>query len=107
MLEALAHLARADARRPHRLATLELALGGDDALMVPLASLPGGWKRNKALTRGIGEAWLASRRSTLLLVPSALVAGELNVLIDASSARWKRWRRAARELPFRFDARIR
>ena len=107
VLEALAHLDRADAARPHRLGTLEVSVRAGDVLMLAPSALPARWKRRKTLTRGIGREWLSSGESTALLVPSALVGGEMNALIDAESPRWKQWLRRAQDTAYRFDPRVR
>jgi RES domain-containing protein len=39
-----------------------------------------GWSR--AVTRGLGDRWLAEKRSLALAVPSVVVPRELNILID-------------------------
>jgi RES domain-containing protein len=39
-----------------------------------------GWSR--ALTRDLGDRWLAEKRSLALAVPSVVVPRELNILID-------------------------
>ena len=54
-----------------------------DALEV--SGLKGSWPTSEASTRRVGEAWLDSRRSVALSVPSALVdarSGERNVLLN-------------------------
>lgn len=106
VLEALAHLDPEAARRPHRLAWLEVELRAGDAHCVDCDRLPATWKRRKALTRDIGAHWLQDGSSVALLVPSALVAGEMNVLLNATHPRWRHWRRNASDAPFRFDSRL-
>jgi len=45
--------------------------------------LPENWRdRNSQTCRAIGDAWLARRASALLLVPSAIIPFEQNVLIN-------------------------
>lgn len=54
-----------------------------DALEVD--GLKRAWATNESATRRVGEAWLDSRRSAALSVPSALVdarSGERNVLLN-------------------------
>ncbi len=46
------------------------------------ARLPADWRNNLDATRQIGDAWLASRRTPLLEVPSALVPETWNVLMN-------------------------
>jgi RES domain-containing protein len=107
VLEALAHLKASDSRRVHRLARIDARVGPADVLALDVRALPKRWPQRVAATRRIAQQWLSSKRSTALLVPSTLVAGEMNVLIDARSARWARWRNASLVTPHRFDARIR
>ena len=74
---------------------------------VSVDRLPGGWRSApapRALSR-IGDAWVRSLRSAVLLVPSAIVPNEKNVLInpahpDASRIAY------GRPEPFRFDPRL-
>jgi RES domain-containing protein len=49
-----------------------------------LDPLPGGWDAIPAglSARAAGDAWIASRASALLLVPSVIVPDEFNVLIN-------------------------
>jgi RES domain-containing protein len=48
------------------------------------SSLPVGWEAQPAerTSIGFGSAWLRSKNSAILLVPSAIVAEEFNVLIN-------------------------
>ena len=46
-------------------------------------SLPDGWNDDTSrLSRAIGDAWLASTRSAVLAVPSAVTPGEWNYLLN-------------------------
>ena len=40
------------------------------------------WKSNLSLTRRLGDAWLASRRSALARVPSAIIPKTFNYLLN-------------------------
>lgn len=106
VLEARAHLEAADGRRVHRLAWIELPVRAGEVHCVRVESLPPRWKRAKGPTRALGEAWLRRGGGVALLVPSALAAGELNVLVAPAHRRWPAWRRLALDRPFRFDARL-
>lgn len=46
--------------------------------------LPEGWAAPglHPVTREVGDRWLASRKSAVLPVPSAVVAGEVNCVLD-------------------------
>ena len=70
-------------------------------------SLPAEWqdKPSHSASRALGDAWLMRADSVALLVPSAVVPGEVNVLLNP------RHPGAAvitvvRALPFRFDLRL-
>lgn len=107
VLEALVHLERQDARRLHRPALIDVPVTDHDVMLLPSEQLPRGWQRRKPLTRRIGRTWLQEANSSALLVPSALVAGEMNVLIDARSSGWRDWSRQSVDAAFRFDSRLR
>ena len=49
-----------------------------------LDPLPGGWDAVPAgrISRASGDAWCASKRSALLIVPSVIVPDETNILIN-------------------------
>jgi RES domain-containing protein len=49
-------------------------------------ALPADWRTNHFITREIGDVWIASRRSALLYVPSAIVPETQNVLINPAHA---------------------
>jgi RES domain-containing protein len=106
MLEARAHLKSDLAARWHRLCAVYIAVSRGDALQLMPQQLPHGWKKTKRLTRRIAAAWLAESNATFLLVPSVLVPGDSNVLINSGSQRWNAWRAAATEQRVRFDVRL-
>jgi RES domain-containing protein len=49
---------------------------------VELASLPEGWRDDPAISRGLGDDWLAGAESALLEVPSAILPDTFNVLLN-------------------------
>jgi RES domain-containing protein len=49
---------------------------------VPVTQLPPDWIDVIDVTRAIGDAWLASNRSPLLAVPSAVVPETYNILLN-------------------------
>jgi RES domain-containing protein len=63
-----------------------IAVDFDDALVdaVEAAALPRGWTRYPAPSalQEIGDQWVAGRRSVVLRVPSAVVPGESNFLLN-------------------------
>lgn len=87
---------------PHAL--LRLTLSGVRSSSIA-DRLPGDWKQAKHRTRRIGEAWLESGTSAVLLVPSALCPDASNLLI--ASERLAPGALVVRRLgPFRFDRRL-
>jgi RES domain-containing protein len=82
------------------LATLEILAGGaalgllsgfikiavefDDSRVLPVANLPADWNAYPASgkTREIGDTWLKAKVSMVLEVPSAVVPGEFNYMIN-------------------------
>ena len=69
-------------------------------------SLPAGWHRtrNESLRR-FGDDWIRSGRSAALLVPSAAIRGEWNILLNPAHPEFSaiRFRQPA---PFEFDVRM-
>ena len=53
---------------------------------VNVASLPEGWIGDLGVTRGIGDKWLAGRESALIEVPSAILPGTSNLLLNSLHA---------------------
>lgn len=50
---------------------------------IDASELPSGWETGpRMLTRAIGDAWLQDRQSLVLQVPSAVVAGEMNFIVN-------------------------
>ncbi|HLH02704.1 MAG TPA: RES family NAD+ phosphorylase [Bryobacteraceae bacterium] len=47
-----------------------------------LAALPPGWQSHAEITQALGDEWLASRRSALLLVPCVIVPETWNILFN-------------------------
>ena len=65
----------------------------DDSLLIPLDSkqLPRNWRQSPtpASARAVGDQWIASARSVVLKVPSAVVEEESNYLINPAHADFK------------------
>ncbi|HEX9782403.1 MAG TPA: RES family NAD+ phosphorylase [Opitutaceae bacterium] len=78
LLELLIHLDRKNQIRPHVGWVIDVP---DEALLDP-SDLPADWMTNIDATRSYGDAWLASRSSVCLRVPSIIVPAELNVVIN-------------------------
>lgn len=76
-------------------------------ITVPSSALPSAWqdKPSHPASRTLGDAWLAGGETVALSVPSAIVPGERNILInprqrDAGAIT------VVRMLAFRFDLRL-
>jgi RES domain-containing protein len=71
-----------------------------------LTILPAGWHdtRDESLRR-FGDEWIQTGAAVALLVPSAAVRGEWNVLINPIHADFPRLR-FGHPQPFKFDARM-
>ena len=71
------------------------------------AELPKGWLKIHAvsITRRLGNEWLASPGSAVLKVPSAIIAGEYNYLLNPTHPQFKKITILKRQ-PFEFDNRL-
>ncbi len=80
LLEILGHLDLTESQVPPSYTLLRIAVGS--RLRALILSVPAGetWKTNLALTRHIGDAWLAAQRSALARVPSAILPHTFNYL---------------------------
>ena len=73
---------------------------------VDLGLLPRNWRvLNHARCREVGSEWAASLRSVALQVPSAVVEGDWNVLLNPKHPDFRRVEIGAAR-PFRFDERM-
>ena len=91
MTEMLVHFAREDLPDAFQLIEIDL----DDAALMETAAPEPGWRDSEAITRAIGDAWLADRRSLALRVPSALVPQAWNVLLNPAHSEAAKMRVAA------------
>src|SRR5271170_2681340 len=73
---------------------------------IEIAQLPQSWRRtdNKLLQR-IGTDWVKSKRSVALIVPSATVDGEWNVLLNPGHQDFKKVE-IGTPTPFHYDERM-
>lgn len=71
------------------------------------AKLPRNWRRNPppAALQAIGDSWVQRESSAVLRVPSALVPGEDNFLLNPVHRDFQELR-IGEPLPFRFDPRL-
>ena len=67
--------------------------------------LASGWRGQDSETAGLGSAWARSGKSLLLRVPSVVVDGERNVLINPKHDEFGQVR-VVSQLPFHYDERM-
>ncbi|TSJ35914.1 RES domain-containing protein [Mucilaginibacter corticis] len=74
---------------------------------ITLKHLPADWKQfiNMPLTQQMGADWIRSNRSAVLKVPSSIIDGEVNYLLNPAHPDYKKIRLVSSE-PFTFDQRI-
>ena len=87
LLEVLAHAEIDLEDIPAAFRYLEIA--APDSISVETveeSALASGWRGNSTATRRVGDEWLASGRTALLRVPSAIVPATWNVLINPQHA---------------------
>lgn len=108
MLEVLVHLPAADLPTDMYLLTLEVPAGLSQE-EIAAADLPADWQRltQPHPTALLGHAWLQSRRTLALRVPSVIVAQEHNLLLNPAHPEFAQVRLAAEPQPFYFDERLR
>lgn len=77
-----------------------------EILRVTLESLPAKWERSREESlRKIGDTWVRESLTVALLVPSAAIRGEWNVLINPSHRDFPRIT-FEKPAPFEFDMRM-
>jgi RES domain-containing protein len=87
LLEIIVHFEIEIQDLPARYRLLQIeAPAGVSLETVAVQLLPANWIENPAATRAIGDDWLASGRSLLLAVPSAIVPETFNVLLNPGHA---------------------
>ena len=104
-LEMLVHL-----ESPELLANYILfEVGIDESMItrVELSQLPKNWRVDPppAKVTAIGNAWVVGGASAVLCVPSALVPGENNFLLNPQHEDFPKLQ-VGKPLPFRFDPRL-
>lgn len=102
LIEALAQLKGNPLLFPDRYQLLRLDVPAEISVEeLDLDLLPDGWEQNLPATRRLGDAWLESRRSPLLAIPSAASPESVNYLLNPAhpqadklsiaSTRWIRY----------------
>jgi RES domain-containing protein len=79
---------------------------GVEILKVDLATLPANWNRSREeVLRKVGDAWISEGLTVALLVPSAAIHGEWNLLLNPEHKEFAKVKFEAPE-PFEFDLRM-
>jgi RES domain-containing protein len=103
-LESLVHL-----NPPVPFKYVAIRIKFDDALVeiVPAKALPPDWQTEPPppSTKAIGDAWARAARSALLALPSVIIPGEPNYLLNPAHPDFKRISLGKPE-PFAFDPRL-
>lgn len=93
---------------PEDLVAIRVEIPDDLALRRVLpAELPGDWRREpgRGQLRALGTAWLRAQKEAVLAVPSVIVPGETNLLVNPRHPDAVQVRVLATE-PFSLDARL-
>jgi RES domain-containing protein len=103
-LEFFVHLEPNDA--PDDLLLAEASIPDDLVEQLDLQLLPADWRElNSLVCRDLGSDWAGSRRSLALQVPSVVVEGDSNLLVNPAHADFSKVA-VAEAIPFRFDPRM-
>lgn len=105
-LEYFIHLGRTDARISLVAVTADIP----DRIFIPTvnpASLPRNWDSSPPIeaTKDLGSRWCSAARSALIQVPSAVVPGEYNYLLNPRHPDFQ-LAKISTLAPFSFDARM-
>ncbi|MCV6626512.1 MAG: RES family NAD+ phosphorylase, partial [Cellvibrionaceae bacterium] len=86
----------------------EVSFEPDDLMQLPSDELPEDWQAYPAplSTAQIGDQWLQSQASALLAVPSVIVPGEYNYLLNPAHSRFQIITQQARAIDFQMDSRL-
>ncbi len=105
MIEVLVHLELEEHDLPSSYTLLQVQVSAD--VEVETISVPAGedWKADVALSRELGDAWLAAGRSALARVPSAILPETVNYLLNPAHADAQRLRVVSVAKPM-LDARL-
>jgi RES domain-containing protein len=103
VLEVLVHIQDRQKLRDYHLITLDLSAITTEQL--DDATLPDDYAKQLKVTQTHGEAWLKANRSAALFVPSVIIPGERNILINPLHADFARIH-ATEPVAFRFDSRL-
>ena len=81
-----------------------------DAVLIespPLKRLPSGWRAEPPppFTKAIGDTWVRSGHSAVLVLPSVIIPGETNYLLNPAHSDFRRIS-IRKPVPFAFDPRL-
>ena len=80
-MELLVHLGNVEVLRTYR--KMPVFIPEELVMHVEADSLPSGWEtRPRSTTRAIGDNWLATGKSVVLQVPSAVIPDESNFIVN-------------------------
>jgi RES domain-containing protein len=74
---------------------------------LPFRTLPADWRAEPppSSTKRLGDAWVVQARSAILAVPSVIIGGERNYLLNPVHPDFKRIS-IGKKCPFAFDRRL-
>jgi RES domain-containing protein len=106
LLEVFVHMPKAAEPEDYVSVKAELPVDFSAIERVKVEELPSDWKRvNHPVTQALGAEWVRSARSLVLLMPSVIIEGEWNAMVNPAHPDATKIKVAA-EKPFRFDARM-
>jgi RES domain-containing protein len=104
MVEVMAHMRLSMTNIPTTLKLIAIEVA-DGAIVSSGPELPDGWQANEPAAQAVGNRWLDSRAGLLLPLPSALLPGSTNYLINAAHPQASTHLTEAEVRPFWFDKR--
>lgn len=104
-LEVLVHVPATFVPKGYHLLTIRIP--EDSMQTVPLDQLPDGWNgpTPPSVIKDITETWVAENKFLVLKVPSAVVAGEFNLLLNPAHSRFSAVHTTDNQ-PYSFDPRL-
>jgi RES domain-containing protein len=108
VLEVFVHLSAGERPQDFMSVAAEIAVDAgayEKAKREMLASLPANWRFDHKETHAVGDAWARARGSLLLPVPSVIIEGEWNALVNPQHPDARKVT-VLETKPFRFDARM-
>jgi len=102
LLEVLVHLELSPVRLPKSYRLLKVEAPDDVSIGTASAiELGEHWSQDETVTRTFGDQWLASRKTALIRVPSAIAPETFNVLLNSAHEHARRLRIVShREYPW-------